>query len=172
MKKTTAILLLAILALSQGAACLYYALEVTRAKEIARERILQHIPDNLLMKVSEKQAFKNEEDELWYGDQLFDVVKRVDQDGKVYLLCLADKDETLAVLQLANLSQTDNPLNKSNCISTGKLKNFIQDLFNNDNYNQAAFNTAQLNKRVILFPQYDSPLYAVNGNVLVPPPKC
>lgn len=150
----------------------YYFIDVYQIeviKERAASKMVKLIPDNTLTKIEEDKALKwKGDDELWFDNQMFDVVKRIVKNGKVYLMCIADADEAAALKKLADLVHSD-----SNADTNGndkfKIINSLQDIFCDQFYQIDETLTASSN--INYFNDYSSQLSELTKKITVPPPK-
>jgi hypothetical protein len=169
LKKLTAILFLIITCVGYTGYHLICVYQIQYAKEEAALKILRQIPDSQLTKIEEDKVLKwNGDDELWYNNQMFDVVKKVSQNGREYLLCIADADEAVALKKLADLVQTGSP-SGSNGKDVVKIKNSLPDIFCK-NYDFMSENVT-VSASTALFYEYSSPLSRLSRNILLRPPK-
>lgn len=145
------------------------AYQVQNAKKQATLKMLRQIPDSFLTKIENDQARKWDGDgELWYADQMFDIVKRVSQNGKEYLLCIADADEAAALKKLADLVHPVS--NSGSNENTGlKIKSSLPDIFCSNLIDE----TEKLPVFCVngSFNNYISPLSRLSRQILKPPPK-
>ena len=99
---------------------------------------------------------------------MFDVVKRIAQNGKVYLMCIADADEAAAFKKLADLVHSG-----SNADMNGndrfKIINSLQDIFCDQFYQGDAALTAS--SYTNYFNDYSPQLSELSKKIPIPPPK-
>lgn len=99
---------------------------------------------------------------------MFDVVKRISQNGKVYLLCIADADEAKALNKLSDLIHSGSA-NDENNRDAVKVKISLQDLFCKEFYSiNESLSTRSFFK---YFHEYSSRLSECTGTIPLPPPK-
>lgn len=168
MRKTTAILFLIITCIGYTGYHFIYLYQIRCAREAAALKVLKQIPDNRLTQIEQDRSLHWMGDELWYDNQLFDVVKKVVCNGKEYLMCIPDSDEGNALKKMANFAHsgtTPEPNGKD----LAKLKSNFQDLFCNQFFvpNEISGTTQSLIYSCTL----SSQLSEMNSTIPLPPPK-
>lgn len=127
LKKSTVILFLIIVFLSQCGYYCFCTIQLLLAKEAAREQLLKDIPENLLTKIctSDNTAIQWEEEgkEFRLNGEMYDVVKMKYENGKTYVICINDEkeDEIFAAFEKVIESNIENSSNQSKHHSTGKI---------------------------------------------------
>lgn len=169
MRKLIAILFLVITSISYTG---YYAVceyRIYLAKEEAERKLLQRLPDNLLVKIDAALVNDTDEEELWYNSQMFDIVKKVSENGKMFFLCIADGNEAAAVKKMVNLFQSETtPANNDN--SAAKIKNGLPDLICSQFYSEA--DISKINYFTINYAQEQpAPLCEQLRKIFIPPPR-
>lgn len=156
--------------LSQFGYYCFYAYQIYHAKQLAKEQLLQQIPDAALTKISttDKIYWEEEGKELRFNGQMFDVVREKTENGKAYLLCVSDEKEDGLFMELSDLIKVNTDAN-----TTGKhslnLKFQPIDIFCNTPNNF-------LTEKVIAysvpeFYEFESALHLTYKKVHFPPPK-
>lgn len=168
MKKLALILLLAIFVLSQLGFYCFYALKIYAAKQVAKEQFLNQIPEDQLTRIMVSPGFVCSDEEIILNGQIFDVVKRISQNGKVYLLCIADADEAKALNKLSDLVHSG-AANDSNGKDGVKVKISVQDLFYKEFYSSNE-NSSNLISLKYCY-DFSSSLSECTGTIPLPPPK-
>lgn len=168
MKKFALILILAIFALSQLGFYCFYAYKIYAAKQVAKELFLHQIPEDQLTKISVSPGYVDSDEEFILNGQIFDIVKKISQNGKVYLLCIADGDEAKALINLSDLIHSGSA-NDSNGKEGLKVKISVQDLFYKEFYSTIENCSTGLSLKY--FYDYSSSLTECTGTIPLPPPK-
>ncbi len=170
MRKLTAILFLIITCISYTG---YYGVckyQIYLAKEQAELKLLKQIPDSLLTKIDALTAGSVDDNELWYNNQMFDIVKQVSENGKLFYMCIADDDEAAAVKKMSTVFHSQPSAPGTEDKGTSKLKNFFPDIFCNqfiaDN-DLLKMNSADIDYGF----EKSCPLSKQVRNIFIPPPR-
>jgi hypothetical protein len=169
LRKITAILFLIITCIGYSGYHFIYVYKIRCAKEEAALKVLRQIPDNKLTKIEQDKSLHwNGDDELWYDNQMFDVVKRVFQNGKEYLMCISDSDEADALKKMANFAYSGTT-SDSNGKDVTKLKSGFQDLYCNQFF--LGNESSKISSEITYSYTYSSQLSEMSSTILLPPPK-
>ncbi len=116
MKKILAISLFLILLLKIGGLVAFLSIERELVREAMILKIVNYQNVNNLTCIidNKKMAWEEKEQEFWYNNKLYDVVKIEILNNQKHYYCLADDDETELVAVIKNLIQNqDSPLSKT-----------------------------------------------------------
>jgi hypothetical protein len=169
LRKITAILLILVTSAGYSGYQILCTCQIQNAKKQAALKMLRQIPDSFLTKIEIDQPLAYDgEDELWYAGQMFDIVKRVSQNGKEYLFCIADTEEAAALKKMADLVHPGS--NSGSNGNTGlKIKSSLPDIFCSNLIDE----TEKLPVFCVngSFNNYISPLSRLSRQILKPPPE-
>jgi hypothetical protein len=169
LRKITAILLLITTCIGYTGYQFICGYQIRCAKEQAALKMLKQIPENLLTKIEDDKTLQwSGDDELWYKDQMFDVVKRVSQNGKSYLMCIADADEAAALKKLEEIARSGSNTD-ANGKDAAKIKISLPDIFCSQFSQANEMLTAS--SGINYFYDYSSQLSDMSRKILLPPPK-
>jgi hypothetical protein len=117
----------------------YFSFSITKAKLEAAKKItdLGVEKSDLILKVPVSRLQKDESDEVWFNNKLYDVVDRKKIEGVDYVLLLQDEDEQNVLVEGNNYFQHDENMTlgkTSNQLSAKKISfkmdhNYFPNLF-------------------------------------------
>jgi hypothetical protein len=169
LRKLSVILLLLITCISYIGYYFVYAVQAYYAKEKAALKILHQLPDNQLTRIEITRHLNWEGDsEFWYENKMYDVIRKTSENGRMYVVCIADGEEMEAIKNLSGLVHFGAPSNNPGKTPL-KIKNALPDFFCTQ-LNQKQEGAIRFNN-CILFNDYAPSLCKINKKILVPPPK-
>lgn len=154
MRKLLIIIVLCLFMAGQFGYYALYSYQQSELKEAMKERMLAGLPDSVLQIMDEKDLkadieWEQEGKEFSLAGKMYDVVKTVQQNGKVYYYCINDDQEEE---MLNSFSRIVNSVPENN--PTGKpahqlIKFKITDLTISDPYNVPVFFTVPIHQWII-----------------------
>lgn len=172
LKKTSVILLLVIVFLSQWGYYCYCGIQLYIVKQEARKQLLKKIPTDFLVKIAlddnKALQWEEEDEEFSLDGEMYDVVKLEYQNGKKYAFCINDKkeDQVNAALDKVIESNSSGASNNSKPHFPAKIAapEWIFEL-------QSAIPSREdLSAILREYPVYTSSLYYRYIKILSPPP--
>lgn len=134
-----------------------------------RRRILEGVPDAYLLVIERTDAvdWVEKDRELMLGDELYDVIKTKTDNGKTYLYCLNDDDETQVLKKFSKAVKSRN-----NNSSSGKAAKQILKFQGKTPPSLFTRFTSRMDLATIQKPRGpESRILSTYREVVVPPPR-